>query len=80
MVLVTRWRRKGIKHLFDGSYTYPTLWPDIAYAVGIVSQFMHDLRATHLEAVYHILRYPKSALGKRDFVFQSWTLEVGDIY
>ncbi|XP_028100331.1 uncharacterized protein LOC114299723 isoform X1 [Camellia sinensis] len=38
--------------------------PNIAYAVGIVSQFMHDPRATHLDAVYRILRYLKSAPGK----------------
>ena len=37
---------------------------DIAYAIGIVSQFMHDPRATHLDAVYRILRYLKSAPGK----------------
>ncbi|CAL5418427.1 unnamed protein product [Camellia sinensis] len=38
--------------------------PDIAYAVGIVSQFMHEPRAPHLDAVYRILRYLKSAPGK----------------
>ncbi|GAV78044.1 LOW QUALITY PROTEIN: hypothetical protein CFOL_v3_21512 [Cephalotus follicularis] len=36
--------------------------PDIAYAVSIVSQFMHDPMT--LEAVYQILRYLKSAPGK----------------
>ncbi|XP_028097041.1 uncharacterized protein LOC114296914 [Camellia sinensis] len=38
--------------------------PDIAYAVGIMSQFMHEPRAPHLDAVYRILRYLKSAPGK----------------
>jgi hypothetical protein len=38
--------------------------PDIAYAVSVVSQFMHDPRSSHLHAVYRILRYLKSAPGK----------------
>uniref|UniRef100_A0A5B6Z677 Putative polyprotein n=1 Tax=Davidia involucrata TaxID=16924 RepID=A0A5B6Z677_DAVIN len=38
--------------------------PDIAYAVGVVSQFMHDPCTTHLDAVYRILKYLKSAPGK----------------
>ncbi|GAV57086.1 hypothetical protein CFOL_v3_00624, partial [Cephalotus follicularis] len=38
--------------------------PDIPYAVGVVSQFMHDPRTSHLEAVYKILRYLKSAPGR----------------
>src|SRR4051812_16649752 len=45
---------------------------DIAYAVSLVSQFMHDPRTTHLDAVEHILRCLKSCprrgvlLGKND--------------
>src|SRR3954466_4462799 len=39
-------------------------WPDIAYAVSLVSQFMHDPRTTHLEAVERILRYLKSCPRK----------------
>ena len=31
--------------------------PDIAYAVGLMSQFMHDPRTTHLDMVFCILRY-----------------------
>lgn len=38
--------------------------PDIAYAVGVVSQYMHDPRSPHLETVFRILRYLKSAPGK----------------
>ena len=38
--------------------------PDIAFAVSIVSQFMHSPRETHMEAVFRILRYLKSAPGK----------------
>uniref|UniRef100_A0A2C9VCM9 Uncharacterized protein n=1 Tax=Manihot esculenta TaxID=3983 RepID=A0A2C9VCM9_MANES len=33
--------------------------PDIAYAVSLVSQFMHDPRETHMQAVLRILRYLK---------------------
>jgi hypothetical protein len=38
--------------------------PDIAFAVSVVSQYMHDPRETHLEAVYRILRYLKGSPGK----------------
>ena len=37
---------------------------DIAYAVSVVSQFMHAPSGEHMEAVYRILRYLKSAPGK----------------
>ena len=37
--------------------------PDLAFAVSIVSQFMHTPRTAHLDAVYHILRYLKSCPG-----------------
>jgi hypothetical protein len=38
--------------------------PDIAYAVSVVSQFMHSPGEEHMEAVYRILRYLKSAPGR----------------
>ncbi|XP_059277718.1 uncharacterized mitochondrial protein AtMg00810-like [Lycium ferocissimum] len=38
--------------------------PDIAYSVSLVSQFMHDPRDPHMEAVFRILQYLKSAPGK----------------
>nr|KYP74866.1 Retrovirus-related Pol polyprotein from transposon TNT 1-94 [Cajanus cajan] len=38
--------------------------PNIAYAVNVVSQFMHDPRKPHMDAVERILRYLKSAPGK----------------
>ena len=38
--------------------------PDIAFAVSVVSQFMHSPRASHHDAVLRILRYLKSAPGK----------------
>ncbi|TQD71560.1 hypothetical protein C1H46_042906, partial [Malus baccata] len=38
--------------------------PDIAYAVSVVSQFMHRPSEAHMDAVQRILRYLKSAPGK----------------
>jgi hypothetical protein len=38
--------------------------PDIAYAVSVVSQFMHNPRQPHMDAVECILRYLKSSPGK----------------
>jgi hypothetical protein len=38
--------------------------PDIAYAVSTVSQFMHDPRSSHMDAVTRILRYLKGCPGK----------------
>jgi hypothetical protein len=38
--------------------------PDIAYAVSMVSQFMHCPSEDHMDAVIRILRYLKSSPGK----------------
>ena len=38
--------------------------PDIAFAVSLVSQFMHSPCEEHLTATYRILRYLKSYPGK----------------
>ena len=38
--------------------------PNIAFAVSVVSQFMHSPNAYHLEAVYRILRYLKGTPGR----------------
>lgn len=38
--------------------------PDIAYAVSVVSQFMHNPKESHLQAVYRLLRYLKTTPGK----------------
>ncbi|XP_059664076.1 uncharacterized mitochondrial protein AtMg00810-like [Cornus florida] len=38
--------------------------PYIAYTVSVVSQFMHNLREVHLHAVYRVLHYLKTSLGK----------------
>lgn len=37
--------------------------PDIAYAVSVVSRFMHSPSESHMKAVFRILRYLKSAPG-----------------
>ena len=37
---------------------------DFAYAVSVVSQFMHSLSEDHMNAVFQILRYLKSACEK----------------
>ncbi|KAI3786421.1 hypothetical protein L1987_40086 [Smallanthus sonchifolius] len=37
--------------------------PDIAYAVGAVSQFMHQPQVAHMEAVQKILKYLKGTTG-----------------
>ena len=38
--------------------------PDIAFAVSLVSQFMHSPNEDHLQAVFRILRYLKGSPGK----------------
>jgi hypothetical protein len=38
--------------------------PDIAYAVSVVSQFMHNPSEDHMDAVIRILRYLKGSPGK----------------
>ncbi|CAM8893378.1 unnamed protein product [Rhodiola kirilowii] len=38
--------------------------PDIAYAVSVVSQFMHSPSEQHMDAVFRILKYLKKAPGK----------------
>lgn len=44
--------------------------PDIAYAVSVVSQFMHSPQEQHMDAVIRILRYLKSTPG-RGIVFRN---------
>ena len=38
--------------------------PIVAYAVSMVSQFMHNMSESHMDAVVRILRYLKSAPGR----------------
>ena len=49
--------------------------PYITYAVNVVSQFMHDPRKLHMDAVERILRYLKSTPGKGILFLKSWKLK-----
>ena len=50
--------------------------PDIAYAVSVVSQFMHCPSEDHMDAVMRILRYLKSSPGKGLMFSKNGQLEV----
>ena len=50
--------------------------PDIAYAVGVVSRYMHEPRSGHLDIVHGILRYLKGTPGKGLWFAKSGHLEV----
>lgn len=52
---------------------------DIAFAVGVVSQFMHSPKERHLEAVLRIPRYLKKTPG-RGLFFQKGDYKVVEIY
>nr|KYP37079.1 Retrovirus-related Pol polyprotein from transposon TNT 1-94 [Cajanus cajan] len=57
--------------------------PDIAYAVSVMSQFMHDPRERHMQAVDKILQYLKSNLGKgllfkREDTLVTWRSKMQD--
>jgi len=43
--------------------------------VNVVSQFMHDPRKLHMDAVERILRYLKSTPGKGILFLKSWKLK-----
>ena len=50
--------------------------PDITYAVGVVSRYMHEPRRGHLDIVHRILRYLKGTPGKGLWFAKSGHLEV----
>ncbi|CAL9024234.1 unnamed protein product [Prunus brigantina] len=50
--------------------------PDIAYAVSVVSQFMHSPSVSYRNLVNQILRYLKSATGKGLMFSKNGNLEV----
>ena len=54
------WFQKLVGKLIYLSHTRP----DIAYAVSIVSQFMHNPSEDHMDVIIRILRYLKSSPGK----------------
>ena len=56
---------KGVYQRLVGKLIYLAhTQPDIAYVVGVVSQFMHNPGEVHLKAMYRILHYLKGAPGK----------------
>ena len=38
--------------------------PDLAYALSVISQFMHNLREQYMNSVMRILKYLNSTPGK----------------
>ena len=53
--------------------------PDIAFAVSVVSQYMHSPKESHLEAVYKILKYLQGSLRRGLFFKKSDSKKV-EIY
>ena len=55
---------KGSYQCLVGKLTYLShIGPDIAFAVSVVSYFMHNLQE-HMDVVYRILKYLKGTPGK----------------
>ncbi|PRQ39442.1 putative RNA-directed DNA polymerase [Rosa chinensis] len=52
----------------------------LAYAVSVVSQFMHNPSKVHMDAVFHILLHLKSAPGKGLIFFKTQSLRCFRIY
>jgi hypothetical protein len=50
--------------------------PNIAFAISVVSQFMHDPRSSHMDVVYCILMYLKSSLGRGLLYTKQGSLQV----
>ncbi|XP_062103931.1 uncharacterized mitochondrial protein AtMg00810-like [Humulus lupulus] len=49
---------------------------DIAFAVSLVNQYMHDPCQGHVNAVYRILRYLKQKPGKKPFLQKKKKTEI----
>ena len=49
--------------------------PDIVYSVNQVSQFMHEPRTGHMDAVKRVLRYLKGTIGDGLVYQKSWKKE-----
>lgn len=57
---------RGLYQRLVGKLRYLSLtWPDLTYAVSVISQFMRAPRTVHMKAVERILRYLKSCPEKR---------------
>ena len=54
--------------------------PDIAYVVGVVSQFMYQPQKDHMEAVMRIVRYLKGSPGKGVVFKKTWLFTDPRIY
>jgi hypothetical protein len=50
--------------------------PDIAFAVSVVSQFMHNPKTHHMDAVYRIIRYLKGCPGQGLLYKSSGNLQI----
>ena len=53
--------REGYQRLVGKLIYLSHTRPDIAFAVSLVSQFMHNPKEDHLQAIFRILRYPKGS-------------------
>ena len=54
--------------------------PDLAYALSIISQFMHNPGEQHMNAVIRILRYLKSAPGKGILFSKNTKKQIIEVY
>ena len=50
--------------------------PDIAYTVGILSQFMHALHVSHMYAAHRVLRFLKGTVGRGLLLIRHSTLNL----
>ena len=51
-------------------------WPDIAYSVSVINQFMHDPREPHIQVAYRVFHYLKGNLGKGILFEKNDTLSI----
>ena len=56
--------RQSYQRLVEKLIYLSHIMPNIVYDVGVVSQFMHNPKETHLIDVYRILKYLKGTPGK----------------
>ena len=69
---------RGLYQRLVGKFIYLShTQPDIAYAIGVVSQFMHSPHESHMEAIYRTFRYLKSTPGKEILFQKTGNIELG---